>query len=266
MTPKKCSDVDQKCGDDISDDEAAFFKAHPKFEWFCKMCKPDVRQILTNFEKFKKMSIEIKKIQDQTDKRMKDLEKRLDKYEKNNAAIKVDEKIKEKVVNIEQANTEKILMEKKQNNLVYFNIPECDSSDPKERIEEDRRVFIEINGFTEETFDGGPILDMFRVGKKSEEGKHRPLIVKFENSEKKNEYLKKNTELKNADGTKIYVNPDLTPKQRAERKQLVLDMNARRDNGEEDLVIRNNAIVNKKNFPKGQAQRTVSYPSLFRKK
>ena len=98
---------------------------------------------------------------------------------------------------------------------------------------------------------------MFRVGKKGE--RPRPIIVKFQDYKIKTRYLKNSVNLKEIDGVKIYVNPDLTPKQREERKNLVKQMNSRREKGEKNLVIRNNKIVDKENFQRDNPPKRVNW-------
>ena len=176
----------------------------------------------------------------------------------------MDKRIEEKFENIEAEQEEKALLEAKKNNLVYFGIPECEDESPEAKIEHDREQFITTNNEEEANFDDNIITDMFRVGKKG--AKPRPIIVKFQDYKTKNRYLKNSANLKEVNGEKIYVNPDFTPKQREERKNLVKEMNRRRDNGEKNLVIRNNKIVEKQNFQRDSPPKKVNWKNHVLKK
>ena len=251
---------------ELAEEDITFYKGRAsKFKWFCRLCDPKVTEVLTYFEKFQKMTNELIKVEKKIDNKLADFQKKIEKLEKTNTSAKVEKKIEEKIENIEAEKVEKELIEAKKNNLVYFGIPETVAEEPAEKLEYDRGVFIEINGEKEEEFDDEQITDMFRIGKKSENAP-RPLIVKFKDFETRSEYLKNGVNLKNDDGSKIFVNLDLTPTQRAERKNLVKQMNHRRENGEPNLVIRNNKIVDKENFRKDNPPKRVNWRNHILKK
>ena len=76
--------------------------------------------------------------------------------------------------------------------------------------------------------------------------KPRLLRVTVRSDETKTNIMKRayklNTGVTNK-SEKVYINHDLTPKERETEKELRDELRARRGNGEEDLVIRNGKIV-----------------------
>ena len=79
---------------------------------------------------------------------------------------------------------------------------------------------------------------------------HRLVCVVFNDGNKKAEMLRNARNLKDSSDTElkeIFVTPDMTQRQREEYKLLRDELFRRRDNGEQDLVIRRGKIV-KKNF------------------
>ena len=61
----------------LNDDEFTVLSASRKLKWFCILCDEDVDNLLTNFEKFRKVSIEIEKIKSENEARLAEIEKRL---------------------------------------------------------------------------------------------------------------------------------------------------------------------------------------------
>ena len=80
------------------------------------------------------------------------------------------------------------------------------------------------------------ITKLVRLGKKNEDqdAKPRPLLVSFRSKEEKVELLKKAKNLKDMEEgglNRIFIYPDLTPKQRQIRKNLVSEWKKRQSEG-----------------------------------
>ena len=239
-----------------------------KLKWYCRLCDDHVTDILKNLEKFKKFNEEVKKIQNEVEQKIKNLESRVQKVEKpeeNPVITTVIEKVLERKLPTNMPNLdEKMLVEKKRDNLIYFNIPESSSDDIEQRIKHDFECIQEIYG--EDVAKKDDISNIFRVGKKSE--KARPLVIKFCDGNKKQEYCSwsfgKRLEIKRENEIfKIAVSHDRTPKQREHFQKLVSELNERKESGEEDVVIRNNKIV--KNFPNASGGTRTTWASIARK-
>ena len=88
------------------------------------------------------------------------------------------------------------------------------------------------------------ISQSFRVGK-SDENRPQLLILTFKTAELKRKILSNSFKLKDyttANGRKIFVSPDFTPKQREENTRLVEELKSRRAHGEH-VKIKNGSIV-----------------------
>ena len=118
-----------------------------------------------------------------------------------------------------------------------------DEAKDRKREDTDRVEELICNGLGIEEVD---IMKAIRLGKKDAEtsGKNRLLKITVENITKKREILSNAKKLREVNAWKgIYINPDLTPKERETNKILREDLKRRKDNGEVDLVIRRGKII-----------------------
>ena len=147
---------------------------------------------------------------------------------------------------------EKHEKEKRKTNIVITNLPESKKETPEERKQDDldkvRKIVEKIMPVTETQgieFENPVRLGQFRIGSNV---KPRLLKVSVSSEETKNAILRKAYKLNqgttNAD-ERVYINHDLTPKQREAEKELRKELRTRREGGEEDLMIRNGRIVKK---------------------
>ena len=102
-------------------------------------------------------------------------------------------------------------------------------------------------------FDEDDIKKCYRVGRPNGQGKGRLLRVTFSNSELKSEVLRSARKLKASTSfRKVYVNPDRTPVQQAEHKNLRSELLSRRGKGEDVVIFKQSVVpradVNLKNF------------------
>ena len=130
--------------------------------------------------------------------------------------------------------------ERRKLNLVVYNLPEPDASIPNKN-ECDQALFKEM------IKDGLKLIVQptrsFRVGRKLE-GRPRLLIVTVENIDIKIDILKLASQLRHLDRWRnVFINPDLSKKEREEGKLLRDKLAARRLAGEKDLTIRNGKII-----------------------
>ncbi len=239
--------------------------------WCCPLCKEDVKGIFTNYEKFKKMNHEIEQMKKTVDKEIKDfktvmtkemniLQDRMKNFKAPENVVQrenVQEIVKEvfkdkaKLMNANFSESQNILERK--NNLLFFKIPESDSDDYALRMEYD---FSCVKTLYENycVIEPKNVKNLFRIGKK-EDGKVRPLLVKFENSELKTNLLRNSKDLKlmdsgNASVYKIGVSPDRTQMERDTHKNLVNQIKERTTKGEKDLIIRGGKILKLQDFQK----------------
>lgn len=138
----------------------------------------------------------------------------------------------------------------KENNVCVFNIPEMSGEDDISNYEKDigklRKVFKGKVAIKAED-----IKTARRVGiKKQDAANPRPFIMVFNNPSKRKEVLalrnlcyKENEGDEEEIGSRVFVHPDRTKKEVEAHKLLVNEMKKRREEGEENLGIRNGKIV-----------------------
>jgi hypothetical protein len=115
-------------------------------------------------------------------------------------------------------------LDNRKRNLIIYRVPE-DTNDTLEiGKEKDKKYFFSLCSESLQVgVEEGDVAKMFRLGKKTENGKPRPLLVGFKSEEKKSEIMKNLRKLRDAgdEYRNISVSHDLTPTQReAVRKAL----------------------------------------------
>ena len=212
--------------------------------WFCDACIPLINCLLRNAPLSPHPRSE-------TEGEMnKKLDKVIDGFAKLEKAMvnketAIEEIIEEKV---EKYFREKSEREERESNLVFHNLPESSSEDIVDRkshdIEQVQQILDDLD------VDPTYISEPARLGKKIEtpdgQSKPRLLRVKLGSVSTKKQVLNRAKSLRkstNQTWTKVYITPDLTYKERVENRKLRMELAARRENGESDLVIRNGKIV-----------------------
>ena len=119
----------------------------------------------------------------------------------------------------EEMSIERKEIEERASNLVVYGLKESEKEEAKDRREEDddkvREMADEIGVEVK-----GKLEVKFRAGKKVEDGKPRPVIVKVEDDETRELLLKHARRLaRNDDWKNVFISPDLTWKQREEAKK-----------------------------------------------
>ena len=253
------------------------------YNYICNPCKddlPQIRDLMQMKDKQKKMEEDLIRI----DQRSEDHEKRLKTIEKVLRDNKLDDEeypklplYAEKAKKLEdllsnQEDATKILDKKlqehtditeeekrkaaKQRNLIIYGVPEK-STDSKEQMKEDfntiralyeNRVPIEANEITE----------LIRLGSK-ENSKIRPIRIALASPEKRLKLLRNNINLRIHDeefeyceckrepGHHVHVNVtnDKTKQERETEKALREELYRRRNDGEENIIIKKGKIVKK---------------------
>ncbi len=140
------------------------------------------------------------------------------------------------------------LRERKKMNVCLFNLPESDSTDSSISYKEDMLKLKKVL-FSQDGFDPKHVKRAYRVGQISNE-RIRPMVIQFTDEVTRLNVLKMN-QLQYNNSTKnvpVFTGINKTKKQVLLYKKLVKELTLRRDNGEVDLVIRNDRIVKKHPF------------------
>ena len=278
--------------------------------WCCDVCRPKVRKAIEIMDLLEdKINNVDKKIEDfksTVDQRLENIEKSLKSKDSNVSTI-IESKIKDvaknftnvdnsgkeslrKITNLEEKLEQQNEIkdkERRNKNLILYNVPESLASDANDRVKDDCLKIKDI--FKRNSFTVSPenVINIYRLGAKKEKkeenenqdnenqdkDKPRPLLLKFDTAEYKKSVLnscsglyyevKKENEICKID---IHYSLDLTKKERDERKELVNKMKERRRAGEKNLIIKNGKIIVnvRKNFP-NEAQPSLrrSWASLF---
>ena len=132
--------------------------------------------------------------------------------------------------------------ERRKCNIVVHNLKEAVGDTHDDRMAGDRSRLEAL--FREAFHMQVRITNSFRDGKFNPE-KPRLLIVTLESEATKWELIKLAPQLKNFPGfTSIYINPDRTKEEREQGRKLREELAARREKGEQNLVIRKGKIIN----------------------
>ena len=150
----------------------------------------------------------------------------------------VDEKVEEMM-------EEKEEIEKRKLNIILVGVPESRHEDAEERKKKDLDAAREILGQLTDMEDD-EVKDPIRLGPVTVGKRPRMMRVTLSREERKQLILRKAPQLnqgKTDPKEKVYVNADYTPKQRQKRRELREELERRRAGGEQNLAIRNWAVV-----------------------
>ena len=124
----------------------------------------------------------------------------------------------------------------RETNLVIYNVPESNLGQPEERIVKDKNcceeLFVSGCLVASRDFD---IVKCIRLGKKTENQRPRPILVKLNSKHEKWLVLKNAKNLKKyqySTMNKVSITPDLTVKEREQDKKLRLELKAKKDSGD----------------------------------
>nr|VZI10689.1 unnamed protein product [Spirometra erinaceieuropaei] len=130
--------------------------------------------------------------------------------------------------------------------LIIQGLPESTAGASKERVSADLKLFQCLLNELLRPNEEVSVLKAFRLGKRSidisEHSRPRPLKILLANQEQVGLILLRRFRIKDTNRG-VFFQPDYTPAERIKRRQLVLELRTRLQNGETDLVIYNNQIV-----------------------
>ena len=227
-----CAEIDEELYD-------IFFKNGSRlnsFRYFCKRCDDKVIEALEKYATLEHDTQELKT-------EMVDVKKQLDGINKT---------IKSSIAaNLTNAIDDRKEIEKRKMNLIVFGLAEIDedgkSWSTNDKVQKDIEVV--SNVITNDLGIGlsprNGIIDARRLGMKNKDGKPRPLKIEFKDIQTKRDVLssaKKLRTTENPIANKLYINPDLTDKQREIDSKLRAEMWKLRGEGK-NVIIRKGAVV-----------------------
>lgn len=176
----------------------------------------------------------------------------------NSIMEKMDEKIKpiiaeNKDLKIKLTNLEKeieyLKRDKKQNNIIIFGLKEEEES-TSGLIQEAKKIFNNDLNINIGDFE---INNIYRIGKKSPDGKPRPVLFSFVNSWKKNELMKVRKNLKD-----IYITEDYSKEVLEKRKMLQTKLKEERMKGNFAYLKYDKLVVKENNATNDKRKREIS--------
>jgi hypothetical protein len=145
------------------------------------------------------------------------------------------------------------MREVKKLNLVFFNIVEPVDGTVEQRKQVDSN---KLSGIQDAISTDVRVISFKRIGTKLKD-KPRPLIVNFKDFNDKMSVLKAAKNLKNLAKenslSKVSIQPDLTKQQQEEGKRLYVELQKRREDGE-DVIIRSGKIIQRDQHPQRDQQ------------
>ena len=187
--------------------------------FFCKTCCKMVAKVTKGQ---KEMEVRLKKVEKENEEMKVTLESVQTKLRMFEGGLKQVENDldKAKVEVREEVRSELKEKEAREENIVIYGLDESEKVDAKERIKDDKDKVSELCGQIEVQVEEEDKEVKFRAGKKREDGKARPLIVRVKEAEKKERILMNASKLARKNGWKnVFVGSDLSKKQREEDKK-----------------------------------------------
>ena len=197
--------------------------------FLCVACRKLVAKLNKSFKDMEKQMAVFEQRLEKSELENEALKEKIEKMEAQTDQVKtkVGDMEKEIVTGMETAKKEvkeemtreMKEIEEKANNLVVYGLKESEKEDAKDRKEEDDnkvKEMVEEIGVEAK----GRVEVKFRAGKKVEGGKPRPVIVRVEDEEMREQLLTHARRLaKKDDWRNVFVSPDLTWRQREEARK-----------------------------------------------
>lgn len=221
----------------LSDRDFQYLSTAQKgIEWICEKC------INGENEKQSDMDAKMNRLIDL----LEQMEERLGRLEEECSGKTLDDKIEKMVESkVTEIWEEKVEREKRELNLIVTNIPESGKEVREERMEEDMtRIKEVVQKICPDQKD--TIKETMRIGKFTVGSKPRLIKVTMKTMEAKKGILRNCRKINQGitdQKEKVYINNDLTPAQRTKNKELREELKARIDNGEQNIGIRGEKIV-----------------------
>ena len=204
-------------------------RLHGGSAFLCAVCRKLVAKLNKSFKDMEKQMATFEQRLEKSELENKALKEKIEKMETQTDQVKTKMGNMEKEIETgmetakkevkEEMTLERKEMEEKANNLVVYGLKESEKENAKDRMDEDdekvkemvEEIGVELKGKVEVKF---------RAGKKVEGGKPRPVIVRFEDDETREQLLTHARRLARKDDWRnVFISPDLTWKQREEARK-----------------------------------------------
>ena len=163
--------------------------------------------------------------------------------------------------------------EKRKGNIIIQGMTEYRSDDPSERLYHDNANVRAVLEYLEVTYE---VKRLRRLGQRSSDAdadqdkpRPRPLLVEFHSIQSTTDAKKKARNLRKGPGDfkNLYIQADMTKKERAKRRELVEELRRRQSNGEKNWFIRDDRLVKwRDNMPSSTKDNSPGGSQPFRNK
>jgi len=241
----------------VSDEVYAFLCAHrdPSLHWMCKKCTVSFQQLLSSVrriddaqrrleQKFDVMINKLEAANKAPDDRQEEAQKRFeDRLTQQLTHIEV--KLDSKVPSHEEKEEEDD-RERRKCNVIIYGLKEPTATETEDRRQEDFDLAEEL--LHKLSCDHVSVSHIARLGAPptGSDSKIRPVKLELASADARNKVLRNSKNLRretHPTWRSVFLHPDLTPREREARKQLVQELKDRKAAGEVNLVIVNNKIV-----------------------
>jgi len=269
--------------EDISDEVYEFLCDHTDdstIAWYCKKCaavnKKVIAMMTSLYDQQQQMEIKMDQFKAEVGKKMEEMSRdmkelrgtmnlELDKTETKDSIVAVEEKVTKLVETVEKqraanhdlrdcvqdAVREKLQEDKEElddikrrsTNVIIHGLTEVVDTDKNERQKHDDDELLEI--LHQINCDDVSVQDIVRLGKfDSSSEVVRPIKVVLSSEQARDKVLAQAKNLhRNTKFKKVFIQQDLTVKQREKRRELVQQLKQRKQNGEMNLIIIQDRIV-----------------------
>ena len=244
----------------VPDEVYAFLCAHrdPSLHWMCKKCTISFQQLFSSVlriddaqkrleQKFDAMISKLEAANKVPDAIQEEAQKRFeDKLTQQLTHIEV--KLDSKVLSREEKEEEDD-KERRKCNVIIHGLKEPTATEAEDRRQEDCALAEEL--LHKLSCDDVSVSHIVRLGAppSDADSKSRPVKLEFASVDARNKILRNSKNLRretHPDWRTVFLHPDLTPRERETRKQLVQELKDRKAAGEANLIIVNNKIVTRR--------------------
>ena len=201
-------------------------------KWFCSSCLP----ALSQFDQIKQTQAKLDNQMTNLESMMRRLEKREEEFDKRVENIEnlIEQKVNERF-------DERVAKESRKTNIIIHGLKESKKNDPKARKDEDLKEVQQIAAALNASVK---VSGCIRLGARQEKVK-RPLKVELKTVGEKVALLKASRGLRSVKKyEKVFINPDLTPKERENDKKIIKQLKeTRKKNPNKRFKISQGKIV-----------------------
>ena len=251
----------------VPDEVYAFLCAHkdPSIHWMCRKCSMSFQQLFSSVmsideaqkkleQKFDAMISKLETANKVPDAMQEDAQKRFeDKLTQQLSHIegKLDGKVLSREEKEEEEKEEEDDKDRRKCNVIIHGLKEPTASEAEDRRQEDCILAEEL--LHKLSCDDVSVSHIVRLGAPptGSDYRMRPVKLEFASVDARNKVLRNSKNLRrevDPAWKRVFLHPDLTPREREHRKELVKELQERKSAGESNLIIVSGKIVTRRAY------------------